>query len=167
LTIGILARGEASVEKFEEDVLEYICGRPDRFVSTQFEIPYDGFSGGSCPDFVVVDFGDHTIYVVEVTVAADVRCLGGRVRERETRWFGPLRAHLQRLSPIFAESIWDHHVSVFVREEQLTPARRMFETDGDVSILSLDGTVFSWRWDWREGIPMNPLREPGKERRTS
>jgi hypothetical protein len=152
------------MEKFEEGVLEYICGRPDRFVSTQFEIPYDGVGGGSCPDFVVVDYGDHTIYVVEVTVAAATSSVGSRIREREKRWFIPLRSHFRSLATTFADAIWDYHVSVFVRGEQLGAARRMFAPDPDVSVLSLDDTVFSWRWDWKGGVPANPLREREKVR---
>ena len=133
------------MEKFEESVLDYICGRPERFVNAQCEIPYDGFRGGSCPDFVVIDFADRTFYVVEVTVAAAVKRLVERVREREKRWLSPLREHFGRLAPIFREPSWEFHVTIFVRSEELKPARQTFAGDGDVSVLSLDETVFSWR----------------------
>lgn len=155
------------MEKYEESVLDYICARPERFVNSQFEIPYDGFRGGSCPDFVVVDFSDRVIYVVEVTVAANVKRLAGRVRERETRWYGPLREHFQRLSSLFGDPRWDYHATIFVRAEQIKAARQAFASEPDVSVLSLDETVFSWRWDWGPGIPANPLREASKGGRTS
>jgi hypothetical protein len=155
------------MEKFEESVLDYICGRPERFVNAHCEIPYDGFRGGSCPDFVVIDFADRTIFVVEVTVASAVKRLVGRVRERETRWLTPLREHFGGLATIFGKPSWEFHVTIFVRSEQLEPARQMFADDRDVSVLSLDETVFSWRWNWGAGIPANPLRAPGKERRAS
>jgi hypothetical protein len=152
------------MEKFEESVLDYICGRPQRFVNAQFEIPFDGLRGGSCPDFVVIDFADRTIYVVEVSVAAAVGRLVERVRARETRWLGPLRDHFRNLNPIFKDASWDWHVTVFVRREQLEAAQQTFGADRNVSVLCLDDTVFSWRWDWGPGIPANPLRATGKER---
>ena len=155
------------MDKFEESVLDYICGRPERFVNAQCEIPYDSFRGGSCPDFVVIDFVDQTFYVVEVTMAAAVNRVLERVRERETRWLAPLREHFGRLAPMFREPSWQFHVTIFVRSEQLEPARETFIDDRDVSVLSLDDTVFSWRWNWKTGVPVNPLREPNKERRAS
>lgn len=155
------------MEKFEESVLEYICGRPERFLSAQCEIPYDGFKGGSCPDFVVIDFADKTIYVVEVTIASAAKRLADRVRERETRWLVPLREHFGRLAPMFADPSWEFHVTIFVRSEQLELASRTFEKDGDVSVLSLDETVFAWRWNWETGWPLNPLRAPGKARKSA
>lgn len=131
------------MEKFEECVLDYICGRPGRFVNTQFDIPYDGVCGGSCPDLVVVDFADRTIYVVEVTAAASASSVISRVKERDKRWLDPLRRHFRKLSPTFQDPDWDYHVSIFVRGEQLASARLAFEADRDVSVLSLDDTVFS------------------------
>lgn len=66
------------MEKFEESMQDYICGRPERIVNAQFEIPYNGFRGGSCLDFVVVDFADQTIFVVEISVASTVKRLVAR-----------------------------------------------------------------------------------------
>ena len=73
------------MDQFEQAVFLYCCGPPERFVNAQFTIPYDGFSGGSCPDFLVVDFADKTIYIVEVTSAADTKGVHQRVQEREKR----------------------------------------------------------------------------------
>src|SRR5438093_6953375 len=52
---GIRWWGERQWTSLRSLVLDYICARPQRFVNAQFEIPYDGFRGGSCPDFVVID----------------------------------------------------------------------------------------------------------------
>ncbi len=151
---------EGNMDQFEEAVLKYLCGPPERFVSAQFNIPYDGFKGGSCPDFLVLDFGDATVYVVEITSAADTKNVQGRIAERKTRWLSPLREHFSKLSPIFSE--WDYHVTVFVRDEELQNAQKRLSDQPDVSVISLDRVVFSWRWEWRGSRPSNPLREPDK-----
>lgn len=148
------------MDLFEEAVLRYLCGPPERFVSAQFNIPYDGSKGGSCPDFLVLDFSGSTVYVVEVTSAADKKNILSRVDERETRWFAPLRGHFSKLSPIFAE--WDYHVTVFVRKEECDAARKRLHEFPDVSVFSLDEVVFSWNWNWQGGRPSNPLRETSK-----
>ena len=150
------------MDMFEEAVLRYLCGPPERFVSAQFNIPWDGSKGGSCPDFLVLDFADNTVYVVEVTSAADKSNVLSRVDKRETRWFAPLRQHFSRLSPIFTE--WDYHVTVFVRNEECDAAQKRLNDLRDVSVISLDTVVFSWRWKWKGSRPSNPLREPSKEK---
>jgi hypothetical protein len=148
------------MDLFEQAVLHYLCGPPERFVSAQFNIPYECFQGGSCPDFVVIDYRDKTIYVVEVTQSADTKAVMQRVANRETRWLGPLRNHFQNLSPLFKD--WGFHVSVFVRGEEAEAAQRAVEQVAEVSVISLDNVVFSWRWDWKGRRPSNPLRDPGK-----
>jgi len=157
--------GRLVMDQYEQAVLDYLCGRPDRFVNAQFTIPYDGYRGGSCPDFLVLDFSDTTAYVVEVSATADSNRLIGRVRERETRWFGPLKDHLRKLSPGFAG--WDLHVSLFVRDEEAARARRAVEAFPDVSVISLAKVLFSWNWDWQHGtgLPTNALRDPEKRER--
>ena len=153
------------MDLFEEAVLDYLCGSAQRFVNAQFNIPYESFKGGSCPDFVVVDFSDNTIYVVEVTQSADTKAVLERVANREGRWLVPLRNHFRNLNPLF--KAWDFHVSVFVRGEVAEAAERVVEQFADVSVISLDKVVFSWRWDWKKGGPSNPLRTPGKLRSPS
>jgi len=150
------------MDLYEQAVLAYICGRPERFVSAQFTIRYDGFRGGSCPDFVVIDFADTTVYVIEVTAAADSKNVTGRIEEREKRWLQPLREHMTVLNPLFAN--WDYHVTIFVREEQFQKAQQRVANFRDVSVISLSSVVFSWNWDWQAqtGAPSNVLREANK-----
>ena len=141
--------------------MTYLCGCPERFVSPQFSIPYADLKGGSCPDFVVLDFADSTVYVAEVTVASDSKKVMHRLIERTTRWFEPLQSHFRKLNSIFAN--WDYHVALFVRHEEVERARAATASFQDVSIISLDEVVFSWRWKWKsDGIPENPLREQTK-----
>jgi|SRR5882724_2366695 len=153
------------MDLFEEAALAYLCGPAQRLVNAQFNIPYEGFKGGSCPDFVVVDFSDNTIYVVEVTQSADTKVILERVANREGRWIGPLRNHFQNLNPFFKD--WDFHVSVFVRGEVAKATERVVENFPDVSVISLDKVMFPWRWDWKKGPPSNPLRAPEKLRSPS
>jgi hypothetical protein len=144
--------------------MTYLCGRPERFVSPQFSIPYADLKGGSCPDFVVLDFADSTVYVAEVTVASDSKKVMHRVIDRTMRWFEPLRSHFRNLNTIFTN--WDYHVTLFVRQEEIERARAATASFQDVSIISLDEVVFSWRWKWQlAGVPENPLREQMKRAR--
>jgi len=47
------------------------------FVASQDDIPYDAENtdGGTCPDFVALDFSKNEIVVVEVSGGSDVRGL--------------------------------------------------------------------------------------------
>jgi hypothetical protein len=112
----------------------------------------------------VLDFADKTVYIVEVTTAANTNDLMGRVREKETRWFTPLRAHFTGLNEVFAG--WDYHVTLFVRDEQLRSVKQAIDEFPDVSVISLKTVVFSWNWDWQVDtkLPTNTLREPAKLR---
>ena len=148
------------MDQFEEAALNYLCGPPQRFVNFQYNIPHDGFQGGSCPDFVVLDFGDSTIYIIEITAAADTKSILGRVAEREKRWVSPLRNHFAQMNSTFSN--WEYHVTVFVREEEYTKVQERLREFRDVSVISLDKVVFSWRWQWVGSNPVNPLREAGK-----
>jgi hypothetical protein len=140
-------------------VLDYICARPDRFVNAQFNIPWDGACGGSCPDFLVLNFRDKTAYIVEVTTGSGTGTTMSRVRERETRWISPVREHLRKLNSELAN--WDVHVTLFVRDEQVEPAKRAVESFRNVSVIPLSRALFSWNWDWQsDGLPNNELRDP-------
>lgn len=152
------------MDQYEQAVLDYLCNRPERFVNAQFTIPNAGLTGGCCPDFLALDFADKTVYVVEVTTAANTNDLLGRVRERETRWLTPLRAHFTGLNEVFAG--WDFHVTLFIRDEQLRTVKQAIDEFPDVSVISLKAVVFSWNWDWQREpmLPTNPLREPAKQR---
>jgi hypothetical protein len=155
------AGGGSTVDQYEQAVLDYICGRADRFLNWQFAIPYDGEGGGSCPDFLVLDFRETTAYVVEVTGTADCRGLIGRVRERETRWLSAIKKQLRGLNPSLVG--WDLHVTLFVRDEQVVNAERAVQQFQDVSVIPLSKALFSWNWDWQaNGSPINTLRHAAK-----
>ncbi len=150
------------MDMFEEAVLRYLCGPRERFVTSQFAIPYEheGSTGGTCPDFVVLDFLDRMVFVVEVTSASNKKVVMARIADRERRWLQPLRKYFKQLNPIFAD--WDYHVTVFVRGEEYEDACKHVCNVPDVSVLSLDSVVFSWRWEWEGAWPKNRLRDPAK-----
>ena len=81
------------MELFEEAVLAYLAGPPQRFVRPQFSLEYKGMPGGSYPDFVTLDYKDRVAYVVEVSAAYNIGGLIQRIRDREQRWYEPLRSH--------------------------------------------------------------------------
>jgi hypothetical protein len=152
------------MDQYGEAVLDYLCGVRERFVNAQFTLPKVGLVHGRCPDFVVLDFADRTVYVVEVTVKADTKRLMAKVRERKTCWFTPLQHHFTELNDAFAE--WDYHVTLFVRDEQIKKVKQAIDGFPDVSVISLKAVLFSWNWDWQGDpkLPTNALREPAKRR---
>ena len=142
---------------FELAVQAYICERPQRFIKPQFSIAHsenDG-SGGSLPDFLVIDFEVKKIYLVEVTKADSLSGLMGRLAERETRWIQPLREYLASLQGGF--ETWPIHVTAFVRDENVKSARNRVGDTAGVSIKSLDEVIFDWRWNWNGGEAINSL----------
>jgi len=143
------------MEFFEAAVLAYLTASPNRFVSPHFSLPYKSGQGGSCPDFVVLDFGKVTVYVVEVTAASSIGGILSRVREKDRRWIRPLKDHLTKTSDIFHG--WEYKVAVFVREEVREGLRKALAEEPNVFVESLDKVVFSWRWDWRGNTAMNKL----------
>lgn len=143
------------MEIFEEAVLAYISASPGRFVKPQYDLKYqDGF-GGSCPDFVVIDYIKKTIYVVEVTTSSDASTIISRIRERETRWFVPLKKELSQWNELFAE--WKYRVTLFVRKELGDKIEK--EQMSDVFVVNVDDIMFPWKWKWKENQTLNPLEE--------
>ena len=144
------------MDVFEEAVLSYATAPRTRFASPQFEIPWSGLDGGSCPDFVVLDFADITVYVIEVSAAARVGHLMEKLSSRQTRWLAPLRRHFSEAIP--ALNAWDYHVTAFVRDELVSASRTKAAEWPDVSIISLDKVVLPWHWAWDGQRAINPLR---------
>ena len=119
---------------YEEAVLHYITSSNKRFINPQFNLAYNSKKdiGGSLPDFVVLDFEDKTIYIVEVTKAYDIKNLLSKVSEREKRWILPIK---EIIDSSFSE--WDYHVTLFLREERVKYAKEKLKEDVDVSVISL------------------------------
>ncbi len=78
----------------EIDIATYLKIDGQVFIAPQLDIKWEMNEGGSCPDFVALDFSCKEIVIVEVTTAADWKPLAKRVQDREKRWFAPARGGL-------------------------------------------------------------------------
>jgi len=144
------------MDRYEEAVMEYITGSKHRFVSPQFDIPYENEKGGSCPDFVVLDYQERIVYVVEVTSSSNTNTLLNRVKERSDRWLQPVKKYLTGMSADFTE--WGYRVSLFVRKNNLGSVKLKLEGNSDVSVFALEDVSFPYSWDWSVDGPINPLK---------
>jgi hypothetical protein len=147
------------VELFEQAVLAYLTGPTLRFVRPQYSFTYRDGVGGSTPDFVVLDFAGPTAFVVEVTAAYNVETLIERVRERETRWYAPLRNDLG--APHLSGIRWTLRTTIFVRGDRKEHVLKALGVESDVTVIALDDVMRSWKWNWENKTPINPLdRDP-------
>jgi hypothetical protein len=89
-------------DNYEAAVEQYLTIDGEVFLAPQYEIAFDDLAheGGSCPDFVALDWRHRHVVVVEVSSAANLRTLIERVRDREKRWYNPVRQTLKTLSVI-------------------------------------------------------------------
>ena len=141
----------------EHAALAYITAPPWRFVHPQFNLPYRERRGGSCPDFVALDFKIPTIFVVEVTGGYDVDTLLERVAQRETLWYQPLRDTLSETASLIAQ--WDRRLALFVRGDRYDFVRqKLGNENNDVSVIAIEAIMRSWAWNWEtKAYPLNPL----------
>jgi len=144
------------MDRYEEAVMDYICADAYRFVKPQCDIPYEDDEGGSCPDFVVIDYRDKFIYVVEVTTSSNTRSLIEKINERQTRWISPLKKQLGKINSEFLR--WKYHVTVFVRKTNQKEIQEQFNNSKDISIKSIEDITFPYLWTWNGEVPCNPLR---------
>ena len=120
---------------YEEAVLNYITSNSNRFINPQFNIEWnkENRTGGSLPDFVVLDFSKQTVYIVEVTKAYDIKNLLLKVEQRQKRWIEPIR---KLLDDFFMS--WEFHVTLFLRDERVEYALNKTKNyHKEVSIISL------------------------------
>jgi len=120
---------------YEEAVLNYITSNNSRFVNPQFNIEWDSKNkiGGTLPDFVVMDFSNKTIYIIEVTKAYDIAKLLSKVEQRQTGWIEPIKKLLDN-----SFRNWQYHVTLFLRDDRVGYAKRKIEDyKSQVSIISL------------------------------
>src|SRR6266446_641048 len=87
-------------------VLEFLTCDLQVFICPQFDV-------GKCPDFVALDFRRNEIVMVEVTAGSASGNIRSIIRDRQTRWYGPVRQHFVNW-PI-AE--WPIRFLGFVRQE--------------------------------------------------
>lgn len=144
------------MDRYEEAVLEYITAETHRFVNPQFDIPYQNREGGSCPDFVVLEYKEKSVYVIEVSTASDIKPLIHRIEERQSRWIDPVKKYLGGINSEFLE--WNFWVTVFVRETNKKAIQSKFIKSSDVAVKSIEEISFPYAWEWNGNKPCNPLR---------
>ena len=144
------------MDKYEEAVLDYICADAYRFVKPQCDIPYESDEGGSCPDFVVIDYREKTIYVIEVTTASSSTSLIEKMGQRHTRWLNPLKRQMSMINTEFSK--WEYRVTVFVRKANQKAIQEQFDNSKDISVKNVEDVAFPYLWTWNGEVPCNPLR---------
>ena len=131
-----------------------ICGSV--FIAPQYALAFnkDHEDGGSCPDFVALDFSRRQIVVVEVNGGSSVKDFAARVEARETRWFRPLLRHFEEKK--FAVSNWEIRFLGFVRKANVAKLQKMFLNDDGITFFAIEDATFSHiYWDERikGGLP--------------
>lgn len=147
------------MDRFEEAVLEYVSANPDCLLKSQMHLPYNERekSGGSLPDFVVLNFRLKCVYVVEVTTASNTRGIINKVSERETRWYNAIREYDAAWVELI--SSWDYRVCLFLREQMVEKTESKLSDYGDVSVKSLNEILYPWSWKWdSNNVPINELQ---------
>ena len=136
----------------EADIATYLTLDGHVFIAPQYNIAYDRDldEGGSCPDFVALDLKLREVVIVEVTAGADLKPLFGRIKQRETRWYGPIRRKLQEVGAI-ADDWRPTRFLGFIRHDGLELANRTFSSDADVAFCAIEQATFLWKY-WTERI---------------
>jgi len=142
---------------YEEAVMRYLTSGGTRFVSPQFSITKDYCVEWSCPDFVVIDFFDSTVYVAEVTSASNINDLEKKILNKDEQWIKPLKLNMEKRSEIFKG--WNYWVVVFIRKENIKKLRNVIKDISKVTIKSLDDIMYPWKWKWKDNHPIIDLKE--------
>jgi hypothetical protein len=140
----------------ETDIAIYLTVDGKVFIAPQFDIGWEKNEGGTCPDFVALDFSCKEIVVVEVTSAANWKPLASKVSDREMRWFSPTRGRLQQAG--VTDGNWRIRFLGFVRNAALEGIRVAFAGKEGVTFHAIEDATFIWAyWDERIkfGLPGN------------
>jgi hypothetical protein len=95
------------------------------------------------------------VVIVEVTAAANIGPLIGRIQQRETRWYTPIRRKMSEVG-IVDDSWKPTRFLGFIRRPNPPLARTTFESASDVSFWAIEDATFPWSyWDERmaKGLP--------------
>ncbi len=141
----------------EHDIATYLTLDGHVFLAPQYAVAYDRDlkEGGACPDFVALDLKLREVIIVEVTTAANIKPLIGRIEQRETRWYSPIRRKMKEVGVV--DDAWKPTRFLgFVRSDNLGFLRTRFGSDPDVSFWAIEDATFPWiYWDERmtNGLP--------------
>lgn len=140
---------------YEAMVADFLTLNGRAFICPQYYIPHDPERqvGGSSPDFIVLDFDNRDMVIVEVSAASNLNNLFERIKNREARWFGPARERLLQSGAITAEWPTPRFLG-FIRRELIATAYNEFP-EQNVCFFALEEASFSYLyWDMRSrGLP--------------
>ncbi len=145
------------MQNHEHDIATYLTLDGHVFLAPQYNVAYDRElnEGGSWPDFVALDLKLREIIIVEVTTAANMRPLIERIRQRATRWYGPIGRKMSEIG-VVNDSWKSPRFLGFIRKPNLSLARKTFEAEPDVAFWAIEDATFLWSyWDERmtKGLP--------------
>ena len=144
------------MDGLEADIAIYLTVDGQVFIVPQYDIKREMNEGRACPDFVALDFSCKEVVVVEVTGAADWKPLAGRVRERHSRWFNPVRKRLMDQEVITPS--WNIRFLGFIRRDAVKGISKQFDEETDVTFFPVEDATILWRfWEKRmkDGLPGN------------
>jgi len=147
------------MDRFEEAVMEYISADPNCLFKSQMNLPYNEKyqSGGSLPDFVVLNFKEKCVYIVEVTTASNTNVIIKKISERDVRWYEPLKSYDADWVNFTRD--WKYRVCLFIRPQLVDKLTINLSEWKDVSVKSLSEVMNPWEWDWNDkNRPDNSLR---------
>ena len=141
----------------EHDIATYLTLDGHVFLASQYDAVYDRElnEGGAWPDFVALDLKLREVIIVEVTSAATIQRLVRLIRQRETRWYSPIRRKLEKTG-VVDESWKTTRFLGFIRSHNIPRARKRFESASDVSFWAIEDATFPWSyWEDRmtKGLP--------------
>jgi hypothetical protein len=129
------------------------------FVTPQYEIKYnkEHDEGGSCPDFLALDFDRSELLVVEITGGSSVKEFGERIVNREKRWFSPIRR--QFVETGLVGKGWTIRFLGFVRgnnPDNVSKLEAQFDGASDVSFYPIESALLAheyWETRANTGLP--------------
>lgn len=131
---------------YEAMVAEYLTANGRAFICPQYEVRWDAETktGGSSPDFLVIDFSARDIVVVEVSGASNLNGLIDKIRDRENRWYRPIKRQL--IEDKVIDQSWPNiRTLVFVRQERTNDGESKIKED-DVTFVGLESAAFGYAW---------------------
>ena len=142
---------------YEDSIATYLTLDGHVFLAPQYNVAYDRElnEGGACPDFVALDLKLREVIIVEVTTAANMQPLIGRIEQRETRWYGPIRRKMKEVGVV--DDTWKSTRFLgFIRRANVSIVQKKFESATDVAFCAVEDATFAWSyWETRmaNGLP--------------
>jgi hypothetical protein len=122
----------------EEIAMSHLTKVLKCFIVPQYEILYGKGSVWSCPDFVVLDFTNKKLAVVEVTGGTKTKGLLDKINNRNTQYFDKLIPQLTERG-VHIES-WDQEIWVYIRSSN----SHLFAGKKNVRCFTFEDIGYTW-----------------------